>query len=129
MKLWYNVRTNGGMVMLINNWEDVVISGQVFSYDLFQYLLSRFKGAFSRSSLTIEEAFKDLDNFDMVISTSMDDDAFRYYKLLTNREKKEINSIIRQIIVFKGSRYGVFSDRLTGDQKQIDCLYNMYFSY
>ncbi len=115
--------------MLYDKWENVVISGHIFSHDLFQFLLSRFKGAFSRSSLTIEEAFKDLDNFDMIISTTMDDDAKKYYDLLGFKEKKEINNIIRQIIVFKGSRYGVFTDTLTGDQKQIDLLYNKYFSY
>ena len=47
--------------MFLDKHSDVVISGQLFPYDLFQYLLSRFKEAFCHSSLTIEQAFKELD--------------------------------------------------------------------
>ena len=123
------MRTNGGMVMLFFKGDDVVISGHIFTYDLFQYLLSRFKGAFSRSSLTIEEAFKELDDLDETLNSTMDHEAHQYYSLLSHKEKKEIMSIVHQIIVFKGSRFGVFSDTLTGDQKQIDALYAKHFSY
>ena len=40
--------------------DGVIISGQFFSKDLFKYLLTHFKEAFSHSSLTIEKAFKEL---------------------------------------------------------------------
>ena len=55
--------------MLIEKNRDVFISGQVFEYDLFQYLLSRFKEAFSHSSLSIEEAFKELNDLNLIINT------------------------------------------------------------
>ena len=109
--------------------EDVVLSGQVFSYNLFMYLLSSFKEGFSHSSLTIEEAFKELEDLDLIINSSMDMTAFNHYDNLTHREKKEISDVLHQIIVFKGSRWGIFSDRLTGNQKQVDALYHQYFSY
>ena len=109
--------------------EDVVLSGQVFSYNLFMYLLSSFKEGFSHSSLTIEEAFKELEDLDLIINSSMDMTAFNHYNNLTNKEKKEISDVLHQIIVFKGSRWGIFSDRLTGNQKQVDALYRQYFSY
>ena len=115
--------------MLIEKNRDVFISGQVFEYDLFQYLLSRFKEAFSHSSLSIEEAFKELNDLNLIINTSMDSAAYEQYTCLGNCAKKEIDEILRQIIVFKGSRYGVFPDILTGEQKQIDRLYAKYFSY
>lgn len=115
--------------MLVGKKDDVIISGQVFEYDLFQYLLSRFKEAFSHSSLSIEEAFKELEDLNLIINTSMDSAAYEYFNCLGTSEKKNINDILRQIIVFKGSRYGVFPDILTGEQRQVDRLYAKYFSY
>ena len=115
--------------MLIRKYYDVLISGQLFSYELFQYLMSRFKEAFSHSSLTIEEAFRELDELELIINTSMDMDAQAYYSLLSSKEKREINDILHQIVVFKGARYGAFTESLTGDQKQFDRLYAQHFSY
>lgn len=115
--------------MLVEKEHDVIISGQVFDYDLFQYLLSRFKEAFSHSSLSIEEAFKELEDLNLIINTSMDSAAYEYFNCLGTSEKKDINDILHQIIVFKGSRYGVFPDILTGEQRQVDRLYAKYFSY
>ena len=109
--------------------KNVIISEVVFSYDLFQSLLAKFKGAFSRSSLSIEEAFKDLDDLDLIINTTMNKDSYKYYSLLPHKEKKEIENVLKQIIVFKGSRYGVFTDKLTDNQKLINSLFDAYFSY
>ena len=109
--------------------EDVVMAGKRFSYNLFMYLLAHFKEAFCHSSLTIEEAFQDLDEFNLLVNNSLDDDAFQYYSCLTHKTKKEITETLHQMIVFKGSRYGVFPDRLTGDIKQTEALYNQYFAY
>ena len=115
--------------MLFEKNDAICLSGQVFSYELYQYLMGRFKEAFSYSSLTIEEAFKELEHFDMIIKSSMNDLGYEIYDCLGSREKKQITDIVHQIIVFKGSRFGVFPDKLTGDQKQIDKLYEQYFSY
>ena len=122
------MRTNEGCGSMFDK-EDVMISGQLFSSSVFHYLLARFKEAFSHSSLTIEEAFQDLENFDLIINTTMDNTAFKYYSCLTTKEKKEITDVLHQIIVFKGSRYGVFSEQLTGDPKQFEALYHKYFSF
>lgn len=115
--------------MFLDKHSDVVISGQLFPYDLFQYLLSRFKEAFCHSSLTIEQAFKELDELEVAIHSSMDYHAFDFYCTLGFKEKKEIDDTLKQIIVFKASRYGVFNEALTGDPKQIDRLFQKHFSY
>ena len=109
--------------------EDVIISGQVFSYNLFMYLLTRFKEAFCLSSLTVEEAFHSLEEFDLIISSSKDNLAYEYFGTLSDSEQAEITSILHQIIVYKGSLYGAFPDALSGDPKQFDTLYKQYFSY
>ena len=118
-----------GVGIMFIKGEDVVVSGQKFSYRFFMYLLSSFKEAFSHTSLTIEEAFQDLENFDMIINTSMDTTAFNYYNLLGHREKKEISDLLHQMIVFKGSRWGVFSEAYSGDQRQTDYLYKKHFAF
>ena len=109
--------------------KSVIITGQSFSYELFQYLLNRFKEAFSHSSLTIEEAFRELDEYDLIVESTKDKNAFEYYNCLSQEEKKEINEVLHQIIVYKGSRFGVFPDVLTGQQEQIEKLYQQYFDY
>ncbi|MBR3211317.1 MAG: Fic family protein [Bacilli bacterium] len=109
--------------------EDVIITGQRFPYYLFLYLLTRFKEAFGHSSLSIEEAFHDLENFDLIIASTMDNDAIEQYNRLSHKEKSEITETLRQIIVYKGAYYGVFPDELTGDNKQFEELYNKHFFY
>ena len=115
--------------MLFCKGQDVAIAGQVFPYDTFEYLLNRFKEAFSHTSLTIEEAFQELDDLDLIINSSLNEEAYQYYCCLSSKEQKEITGILHQIIVFKASRYGVFSEPVGNDQKQIDLLYKKYFSY
>lgn len=109
--------------------KDVVISGQVFSYNLFMYLLTRFKEAFCLSSLTIEEAFRSLEEFDLIINSSKNKLAFEYFSTLSEEEQKEITSILHQIIVYKGSLYGAFPETLSDDPNQFESLYQQYFSY
>ena len=112
-----------------NKGNHVIVGGRKFSNYVYQYLLSRFKEAFSHSSLSVEQAFQDLERYSLVIETSMDLRASEYYDLLPIGEKNKIRDILHQIIVFKGSVFGVFSEKLTGDQRQIERLYNEHFKY
>lgn len=114
--------------MLRNNKGDVLIFGQVFPKDFFDYLLEHFKEAFSHSSLSIEEAFRALEDFNMIIETSQDNLAYEYIKTLSFKERKNITELMHQMIVFKGSRFGVFNEPFD-DQKKVDRLFNQYFSY
>lgn len=107
----------------------VVIEGHRFSLELYNYLLCNFKEGFSHSSLSIEEAFRDLGDLDLVIETSKDKSAHDYFSLLSTIEKHSILELMHQMIVFKASRFGVFSEPLTGDQKQVERLYKEYFAY
>ncbi|MBR6136866.1 MAG: Fic family protein [Bacilli bacterium] len=109
--------------------DGVIISGQFFSKDLFKYLLTHFKEAFSHSSLTIEKAFKELDDFDLALTNSMDDKSHKYFMLLNYKEKRDVLYLLHQIIVYRGSKYGVFSEPLKGTKKQTEELYQKYFSY
>ena len=107
----------------------VVVAGKKFSIQTYDYLMSRFKEAFSHSSLTVEKAFGELENYDIILETSMDNYAYEYYQLLSHNEKAKIREVLHQIIVYKGSVYGVFSEKLTGDLKQFERLYHEYFNY
>lgn len=109
--------------------DGVIISGQFFSKDLFKYLLTHFNEAFSHSSLTIEKAFQELDDFDRKLNNSMDENSHKYFALLPAKKRHEIEHLLHQIIVYKGSRYGVFSDALKGTKKQVEELYQKHFSY
>ena len=109
--------------------EKIVIAGKSFDYDVFTFLLSRFKEAFSHASLTIEQAFKECDYLEFEINTSKDSKAYEYYECLSDEEKASIMDTVRQIIVFYGNKYGVFNEKMDGTKEQIDRLYNEYFSY
>lgn len=109
--------------------EKVVIAGKSFDYDVFFFLLSRFKEAFSHASLTIEQAFKECDDLEFEINASKDNKAYEYYECLSDEEKVSIMDTVRQIIVFYGYKYGVFNEKIDGTKEQIDRLYNEYFSY
>lgn len=109
--------------------EKVVIAGKSFDYDVFFFLLSRFKEAFSHASLTIEQAFKECDDLEFEINASKDNKAYEYYECLSDEEKVSIRDTVRQIIVFYGYKYGVFNEKMDGTKEQIDRLYNEYFSY
>ena len=109
--------------------EKIVIAGKSFDYDVFTFLLSRFKEAFSHASLTIEQAFKECDDLEFEINTSKDSKAYEYYECLSDEEKASIMDTVRQIIVFYGNKYGVFNEKMDGTKEQIDRLYNEYFSY
>ena len=109
--------------------EKIVIAGKSFDYDVFTFLLSRFKEAFSHASLTIEQAFKGCDDLEFEINASKDSKAYEYYECLSDEEKASIMDTVRQIIVFYGNKYGVFNEKMDGTKEQIDRLYNEYFSY
>lgn len=109
--------------------DDIYIGGQIFTYEEYEYLLNSFKAGFSISSLSIEKAFEEQEDYEYQLKQCWDDESFNRYQQLFLTEKKQIREILHQIIVFYGSKMGVFSDKLTGNPKQIDRLYHEYFSY
>jgi hypothetical protein len=109
--------------------QPVIIAGKKFEYDVFEYLLNRFKEGFSHASLTIEEAFRELDSYEEKVEVNKSYEACEYFKLLSKSDQNQIMDIVRQIIVFKGYKFGVFKEKLTGEQSQINKIYNKYFSY
>lgn len=107
----------------------VIIGGKKFKKEVYVYLLSRFKEGFSHASLTIEEAFKELDDLDSAIEKSKDEEAAQYYLNLPGAQRREIYNVLRQIVVFQGKRMGIFPFELDGTQKQVNKLYMENFSY
>lgn len=114
---------------MFSDGKTVSIYGKEFEAEVFEYLLSRFKEAFSHSSLTIESAFKELDELDDTIEKNKSVEAYNYYQMLSFKEKKDIQDILRQIIVFKGVNFGVVQETLDGTQKQFDKIYHNNFEY
>ena len=107
----------------------IYIGGQPFTYEEYEYLLNSFKAGFSMSSLSIEKAFAEQEENEYRLQRCWDEKSFDRYQQLSLSEKKQIKEILHQIIVFLGSKMGVFSDKLTDNQKQIERLYNEYFGY
>lgn len=109
--------------------KQIIIGRKSFDSDVFEYLLNRFKEAFSHSSLTIESAFKELEDLDFIIKQQKDDMSNQFYQLLSANEKREISDIVKQIIVFKASYLGTFSEKLDNSQKQVNRLYGDNLTY
>lgn len=107
----------------------MIIVGHSFDSETFLFLLDKFKEAFSHSSLTIEEAFKEFDEYDLIIQTTKNDIASGIFELLSDSEKKNIIDLMHQMIVFKGKRFCVFPDELDNTQETVDRIYSEYFSY
>lgn len=108
---------------------NVIIMGHTFGSNLFKHLLIGFKEAFSHSSLTIEKAFEEYESLNISIASNRNEEAFSYYSLLSEKSRKEIYDTVKQIIVFKASKYGAIFDKLDGTQSQVDKLYSTYFDY
>ena len=109
--------------------EFVYIGGYAFSNAEFEYLLNSFKVGFSVSSLSIEKAFSKQEGYEYEIQLYADEKNQEYYMSLPHPEKREIREILHQIIVFYGTKMGVFTDQLTDDKRQIERLYHEYFDY
>lgn len=114
---------------MFDNKEKVVIGGKTFDYDVFEYLLNGFKEGFSYSSLTIEEAFRELHDLDYVIEMSKDKDSYNRFNEMSKDKQDEIIDVVKQIIIYFGLKYGVFNEKVDGSQKQINQLYDKYFNY
>lgn len=106
----------------------VTVSGVSFDYNVFLYLFTRFKEAFSHASLSIEKAFDDLDIYDVELEKSKNMEGYSYFQLLSDEEQKDIISIVKQIIVFKGKSFGMFSEKYDGSEEQTNLYYDKYFS-
>ena len=106
----------------------ITVSGVNFDYDVFLFLFTRFKEAFSHASLSIEKAFDELDIYDIELEKRKNEEAYSYFQLLSDEEKKNIISIVKQIIVFKGKRFGMFGEEYDGSNEQTAMLYEKYFN-
>ena len=108
---------------------DVYIGGQRFTYDEYEYLLNSYKEGLSQTSLSIEKAFAEIEEYEYDIERTKDELAFKYFMTLPISEKNKIREIMHQIIVFYGSKACVFKDAVPDNPKQIEKIYNEYFSY
>ncbi len=107
----------------------ITVSGVNFDYDVFLFLFTRFKEAFSHASLSIEKAFDELDIYDIELEKRKNEEAYSYFQLLSDEEKKNIISIVKQIIVFKGKRFGMFSEEYDGSNEQTLCYTKNIFIF
>ena len=107
----------------------IYIGGQAFSYEEYEYLLNSFKAGFSVSSLSIEKAFEEQEEYEYELKLDWDEKAFKHYQELYLTEKRQVKETLHQIVVYLGSKMGVFSEPLTDNQKQIEKLYTEHFNY
>ena len=109
----------------------VVIAGKFFEQELFDYLLTSFKDSFAHTSLTIESAFKELDDCDVELNKIMDEKVYEYYSLLDKKTKKAINADVKRFIVFYANKFGVLNlviDPVRCAQRDIDDIFYYKFS-
>ena len=109
--------------------ENIFFGGGTFQHEEYEYLLNSFKEAFSYSSLSIERAFESVDQYKLLIESEKNNLSNKIYELLPAPEKRKIKETIHSIIVFYGSKYSVFDDKLKDDTRQIERLYHQYFNY
>lgn len=114
---------------MFENEKYVIIGGKKFKEKQFKFLLNRFKEAFSHSSLSVERAFEKLKEYDLLLEKGKDNEAFEFYQLLPNNEKRNIKNISKFIIVFEAQNYGILQDDFDGTEKQAIELYNSSFDY
>lgn len=108
--------------------DEKVILGQIISKDVYDYLLRHFKEAFSHTSLSIEDAFDELSRYTDIIKTTKNEVAYEYSMALDEEEQNRIMKLMHQMIVFKGSCYGVFNDPMSSEEA-IEDIYYKYFKY
>jgi len=109
----------------------VVVDGQVFSKELYNFLLTGFKESFSYSSLSIESAFEQLEDCEAALNQLRDQNAYQFYKLLSVKERRSIDDFLRRFIVFRGFQYGVIPGKfdVNCSQKEVDSYFDNYFKY
>lgn len=107
----------------------VYMYGKKLEYKQFEYLINRFKEAFSHASLSIEQAFNDLADIDATIESLKDEQSYLHYKTLSLSEKTIIINTVKQIIVFYQKRLGAIEENLDGTQKQVNRIYKDRFTY
>lgn len=88
----------------------VEIGGQFFPKRTFEYLMIRFKESFSHASLSVEQAFGQLEDYTTRLNMIHNDYAYEYYKMLDSKERKKIDADLRRFIVYYGDRYGLLFD-------------------
>lgn len=104
------------------------ISGIDFDYKTFASLLGSFKEAFSHASLSIEEAFQELEQYEHELRNAMDLHAFDYYYLLDEKQQLDIQTIVKQALVYKACYYGMVPDNFKNDSLFIDKVYQEKFA-
>ena len=57
----------------------VYIGGQPFTYEEYEYLLNSFKAGFSMSSLSIEKAFEEQEDYEYQLKLCWDEDSYKHY--------------------------------------------------
>lgn len=112
---------------MLENDKEVTVSGVSYDYDTFLYLFRNFKEAFSHASLSIEKAFDELDNCEYELEINKNKEGYDYFQLLSDEEKQSIIALVKQIIVFKGKKYGMFTDEYDGSDEQTEILYDKHF--
>ena len=109
--------------------EYIYVGGYPFTYEEFEFLLNTFKAGFSMASLSIERAFAEQEELEGELNKILNEDSYKYYEQMFLTEKRQIKDLLHGRIVFYGSQFCVFKEQLTGNQKQVERLYNEHFSY
>ena len=110
---------------------EVSVSGQLFSQELYQFFLTSFKESFSYSSLSIESAFEELKNCDILFRELSNEKSCEYYEMLEDVEKKEVDDFLKYVIVCRGHQFGILPGPFDvhSSQEEIKKVFQEHFSY
>lgn len=108
---------------------DIMFAGTLFDKEIFEYCLLSFKKAFSKTSVSIENAFKEFEDTKSKIESMRNLKANIYYKLLSREERNEIDDTIYRMVCFIGYQYGMYNiDIHNMSNAEIKKLYIQFFS-
>lgn len=106
--------------------DKILFGGVLFDKRVFDFCLVSFKDAFSRSSVSIENAFNEFNNTQSKLDGQKDVEMAKIYEKLPNKE--EINLCLHKMICFLGKKYGMYQDDIRQmNDLEVEQLYNKYF--
>lgn len=111
--------------------EQVNIYGQVFTREIYDFLMNSFKESFSHASLSVERAFEEVKNCEITQRRMKDEKSYEYYQLLSNEKKKEIDEFLKYCTICRGHQFGIlvgtFDPNISSEK--VEELFRKHFPY
>lgn len=111
--------------------EQINVYGQVFTKEMYTFLMNSFKESFSHASLSVERAFEEVKDCEITKKRIKNEKSYEYYQLLSEEKKKEIDDFLKYCTVCRGYQFGVLTGtfNVNTPSDRIEELFQKHFSY